>query len=216
MEIRALTTETYPDASDLFNSSSTTRGCWCMWFLLSSSEVDAGWGDGNRREFSKLAGQDPPGGVMAYRDGKPVGWCAAGPRSRYRRAMRSRILAGRDPAEDDSVWLVPCFFVRTGARQAGLTRELLTAAVELARDHGATAVEGFPLAGSGPHSTDRYLGTEPLFSACGFTTIARPSPRRVVMRLELTSPGRTGPDRTGRDQAEPVPEPTGRNRRRPP
>ncbi len=187
MEVRPLTTDNYADASDLFNSNSTTRGCWCMWFLLTTKEVEAGWGDGNRRGFRRLAGQDPPGGVLAYRDGEPVGWCAAGPRSRYGRALRSRTLADRDPAEDDTVWLVPCFFVRVGARRAGLTEELLTGAVEQARTHGATAIEGFPLAGAGPHSTDRYLGTERVFAACGFRIIARPSPRRVVMRLDLAA-----------------------------
>ena len=80
---------------------------------------------------------------------------------------------------------MPCFFVRSGARRGGITHALLTAAVGLARRHGATAVEGWPLAGDGPHRTDRYLGTEPLFAAAGFTDVARPSPRRVVMRLDL-------------------------------
>jgi len=91
----------------------------------------------------------------------------------------------RDPDEDADVWFVPCFFVRTGSRRAGITEQLLRAVVTYAGKHGATAVEGFPLAGDGPHKTDRYLGTEPLFAACGFTAIARPTPRRVIMRREL-------------------------------
>ncbi len=74
-------------------------------------------------------------------------------------------------------------------------------AVAGARRHGATAVEGFPLAGPGPHTADRYLGTEALFAACGFTPVRRPSSRRVVMRLDLwrqrrrrvTGEGSTGP-----------------------
>ena len=61
----------------------------------------------------------------------------------------------------------------------------LNAAVEQARGHGATAVEGFPLAGDGPHKSDRYLGTEPLFAACGFDIVTRPSARRVAMRRDL-------------------------------
>jgi GNAT superfamily N-acetyltransferase len=101
--------------------------------------------------------------------------------------LRSPILAGRDPAEDDDVWFVPCFFVRTGSRRAGLTQRLLTAAVEVARTHGAAAIEGFPLAGPGPHRDDRYLGTEGLFTACGFAVTARPSPRRVVVRRSFAA-----------------------------
>jgi GNAT superfamily N-acetyltransferase len=96
-------------------------------------------------------------------------------------------MAHRDPAEDGLVWFVPCFFVRSGWRRTGITERLLLAAVEYATAYGATAMEGFPLSGDGPHKNDRYLGTEPLFAACGFTALARPSPRRVVMRRDLTA-----------------------------
>lgn len=187
MEIRAVTAASLADVGELFGSSSITRGCYCMWFLLTGREMDAGWAGGNRERFERMtAAAGEPVGVLAYDDGgRAVGWCATGPRSRYGRALRSPILAGHDPAEDDSVWLVPCFFVRVGARRAGLTQELLVAAVEEARRHGATAIEGFPLAGPGPHRDDRYLGTEPVFAACGFDPVARPSARRVVMRRDL-------------------------------
>ena len=177
-----------PAVGELFESNGTTRGCWCVWFLLGTKDVTAGRGAGNRARFERMVTEaGEPAGVLARDDdGRAVGWCAAGPRSRYARAVRSPILKSRDPAEDDTVWLVPCFFVRAGARRKGLTHHLLTAAVELAREHGATAIEGFPLAGAGPHKDDRYLGTEPLFADCGFTAIARPSARRVVMRRDLT------------------------------
>ena len=185
MEIRPLAPDRRADAADLFTSNPSTRGCWCQWFLLSTTKVQADWGDANRRRFEDLAQQDPPGGLLAYQDGKPVGWCAMGPRSRYPTVMRSPLMARRDPAEDDDVWFVPCFFVRSGFRRTGITRQLLEAVVTFARDRGATAVEGFPLSGDGPHKDDRYLGTEPMFAACGFTARERPSPRRVVMRRDL-------------------------------
>jgi GNAT superfamily N-acetyltransferase len=94
-------------------------------------------------------------------------------------------MAHRDPAEDADVWFVPCFFVRVGSRRSGITKHLLDAAAEQAGKYGARAIEGFPLAGNGPHKSNRYLGTEPLFAACGFTPVARPSPQRVVMRREI-------------------------------
>jgi GNAT superfamily N-acetyltransferase len=185
VEIRAVTAELLPDVDELFGSSATTRGCRCMWFLLSTKEMEGGWGEANRGRFERLVAEaGEPVGVLAYDGGRAVGWCAAGPRSRYARALRSPILAARDRAEDGDVWLVPCFFVRTGARRSGVTKRLLDAVVAEAARHGARAVEGFPLAGAGPHRDDRYLGTEGLFAACGFTEVARPSPRRVVMRRD--------------------------------
>jgi GNAT superfamily N-acetyltransferase len=186
LEIRPLAPELSDDATDLFESNATTAGCWCMWFLLPRREVHEGWGAGNRGRFEDLARQaNPPGGLLAYLDGEPVGWCALGPRSRYPTAARSRLMGHRDPAEDDDVWFVPCFFVRSGWRRRGITEELLLAAVDCAATHGAKAVEGFPLSDAGPHKNDRYLGTEPLFAACGFSAVARPSPRRVIMRRDL-------------------------------
>jgi hypothetical protein len=83
---------------------------------------------------------------------------------------------------------VSCFFVRVGYRRSGITTALLRAAVVLAERYRAPAIEGFPLAGDGPHTGDRFLGTEPLFAACGSTCIARPTPSRAVMRRDLHSP----------------------------
>ena len=188
LTIRPVTSERLDDLADLFGSNGTTRGCWCMYFIASRAEYSAGWGRGNRAEFEALAAEsDEPIGLLAYRDGVPVGWCATGPRSRYERTIgpRTRILAGRDPAEDDAVWLVPCFFVRVGERGQGITSALLAEAVELARSSGAPAIEGFPRAAGQPPSPDDYLGREEVFAACGFECIARPTPRRVVMRRDL-------------------------------
>lgn len=160
-----------------------------MWFISSSDEVRAGWRDGgNRRAFEALATHaDPALGLVAYRDGIPVGWIATGPRSRYPRAIgpRVKILKDRDPAEDDDVWLLPCFFVRVGYRRAGVTAALLAAAVEAAEVHGAKAVEGFPIADAYPKAQDDFVGKQRRFGECGFTCVAEPSPRRVIMRREL-------------------------------
>lgn len=195
MEVKALTPDSLDAVRDLFGTSSVTRGCWCVWFLLSGRAAQDGWGAVNQERFEHLVtGSAEPTGVLAYAEGNPVGWCAIGPRSRYARVLRSPLTAPtRDATEDDDVWFVPCFYIRPGSRRSGLTRRLLDAAVAEAARHGAKAVEGFPLAGPGPHRDDRYLGTEGLFAACGFAEIARPSPRRVVMRLDLQ--GDHHPDR---------------------
>lgn len=174
------------DLDELFLTSSTTRGCRCMWFIATSKERHANWGEGNKRAFEELVrASELPVGLLAYSDGLPIGWCATGPRSRYPTAYgpRTKILKGtRDPGEDDSVWLVPCFFVRVGYRGAGTTRALLNAAAELAGANSAVAIEGFPVVGK---KSTKYLGTEKLFEECGFSCIDRPMPGRAVMRREL-------------------------------
>ncbi len=160
-----------------------------MWFINAAKEVRAGWRDGsNRRAFESLARTaDPPLGLLAYEGDRPVGWLATGPRSRYPRAIgpRATILKGRDASEDDDVWLLPCFFVRVGHRGKGVTAALVAAAVEQATAYGATAIEGFPIADAYPKSQDDYVGKQRRFAECGFTCVAEPSPRRVVMRRDL-------------------------------
>jgi hypothetical protein len=197
--IEPVTPDRLDDLADLFVTHVSTRGCWCMNFIGTYSEFRTGWLDGgNRVRFEALArASEEPMGLLAYDDeGLPIAWCATGPRSRYNRAIgpRATIMKGRDPSEDDDVWFVPCFFARVGCRRSGTTHELLNAAAELARNHGAKAIEGFPIAGN-RRQTDEYLGRESLFEACGFECIAQPTPRRVVMRRQLTRAKRSKPKR---------------------
>jgi len=189
MEIRPLSADRLGDLGDLFGTNAVTAGCYCMWFLVPVKECHAGWGEPNRRAFESFAaGADPPAGLLAYRDGEPVGWCALGPRSRYARMLRSRLLAGREPAEDDGVWLVPCLFVRRTARRQGITVALLQAAVGLARAAGITAVEGLPYADGARRSPgDAFVGVAAMFRASGFTEVRPVSKVRVLMRHDLAA-----------------------------
>ena len=70
-------------------------------------------------------------------------------------------------------------------RGQGVTHALIRAAVELARSEGASAIEGWPLAESERRSGDAFLGREQVFEELGFSCVERPSPERVIMRLEL-------------------------------
>lgn len=187
-DIRELNEGTLDDVSELFESNGATRGCYCMFFLLGRQDYYAGRRGGNKTAFCDLVrAEQIPMGLLAYQDGRAVGWVATGPRSRYPTAIgpRAQIMKQRDAAEDDSVWLVPCFFVRVGHRRAGITRDLLDAAVSLAQRFGAKAVEGFPIADTNTTKASGYLGKERVFRECGFRVVDRPSPGRVVMRRDL-------------------------------
>ncbi len=188
IDIKVVSKDLIPDIGVLFGTDSAASGCWCMWFIISVKDYHAGGSEANRTRFNDLVQtSDSPVGLLAYVDGSPVGWCAVGPRARFVRAIRTPTLKGRDASEDDTVWLVPCFFVRADARQAGVSRALLKRAVSLAKEHGATAIEGFPYAGAKRRSGGEVqVGVEPLFAACGFSAVRRPSDNRVVMRRDLT------------------------------
>lgn len=129
-------------------------------------------------------------GLVAYLDGEPVGWVAVEPRIAYPKLRTSPTpWRGRDEDKDDGgVWSVTCFAVRKGYRGRGLTYQLTRATIEYAREHGATAVEGYPMitqAGKKITWGEVHVGTRQAFEEAGFTEVSHPSLRRVVMRVDF-------------------------------
>jgi GNAT superfamily N-acetyltransferase len=177
------------DLGRLFDEQRTTRRCWCTAFCTTSTQFALGWlHGGNRRRFATMAGATPvPMGVLASAGGRPVGWGACGPRTRYLAAVggRSSLLASRARDEDEDLWLLPCVLVHRDFRGRGVTTALVRAATALARRHGAAALEAWPLAASVERRGEAFLGREELFAGLGFVAVDRPLPDRVVMRLEL-------------------------------
>jgi GNAT superfamily N-acetyltransferase len=175
------------DLARLFGANRSASGCWCMWFITSVKDYHAAGAAGNRARFEQLARQsEVPMGLIAYQDDEPVGWCAIGPKERFARALNTPTLKGHVSDNSGRAWFVPCFFVREDVRRTGITSALLARAVELASEHGATVVQGFPFAGSKRGSGgDTQVGLESAFASCGFEPTHRPSKNRVVMELRL-------------------------------
>lgn len=67
-----------------------------------------------------------------------------------------------------------CFRVRPGHRKQGVMHTLIGGAVEYAREHGAPAVEGYPVDNHGEKIslTMAYVGTRSLFESAGFVKVA--------------------------------------------
>jgi GNAT superfamily N-acetyltransferase len=127
-------------------------------------------------------------GLVAYLDGEPVGWCAVEPRTAYEGLVRNNRVPWLDRAEDkrdDTVWAVTCLFTRAGFRKRGVSRALARAAVDFARERGARAIEGYPMTTKDVIIEELHVGTEGVFANAGFTEVSRPTPRRVVMRIDF-------------------------------
>ena len=113
----------------------------------------------------------------------PKGWYAVGPRERYGRAIKTPTYRTKEPDTFSKVWLVPCFFVCENARGIGLTKLMLEAAVKLAIENGAEAIDGFPFVGDKRRkSGDIQVGFEKTFLECGFDILRKPSKNRIVVR----------------------------------
>ena len=163
--------------------------CWCLSYRLTSSKENLALrGPARGERVRELCRKRPPPGVLAYDDDDVVGWAGVHPRSDTSFATNRRI-----PHVDDlDVWSVWCIRVRPGHRGEGISHHLLEGAVQFARDHGAPALEGYPVDNHGEKVdlTMAYVGTRALFERAGFTKAADTTSvlngfPRVLMRLDL-------------------------------
>lgn len=153
------------------------RSCWCMYPRLTAAmerELPGGGSMGDRRRaaMTELAGRATPPGLLAYEGDQPVGWVAVAPRPELARIAGSR---ATPPVDAALAWVIPCITVAPPARGRGIAVALIKAAVDLAREHGAEAVEAYPRASSDRVSDDSaYYGTQRLFARAGFRLVRRP------------------------------------------
>jgi GNAT superfamily N-acetyltransferase len=185
LEIHPLTPDRWDDLVTLFDRPGDPKGCWCMFYRVRSRDFERLWGKGARAAFRKVVDESPPPGLLAYRDGAPVGWCAVAPREDYQRILNSRVLRPEDDAP--ACWAIVCFYVLRSERRGGVAAALLEAAVTFAAEHGAEAVEGYPkdTDGASRHANEMFVGSMSMFAEAGFTEAARRSPTRPIMRRQL-------------------------------
>jgi GNAT superfamily N-acetyltransferase len=184
LEFHPVTADRWRDLEKLFGERGACGGCWCMWWRLKRSEFDRQKGQGNKKALKKIVNSGQIPGILAYADGEPIGWCAMAPRENFLALERSRVLKQVD---DEPVWSVVCFFIAKPFRRQGVTSELLAAAVEYAREHGAKIVEGYPVEPKQEHIPDAfaYTGIASIFREAGFVEIVRRSETRPIMRYRI-------------------------------
>jgi len=186
----------WEDLQALFGGRGDPAKCWCQRYKMSPGESWASVGaDELSFRFRAQTDCGRPGsdttGLVAYLEGEPVGWCAVEPRSAYPRLLLKTRVPWEGRAEDkadSSVWAVTCLFTRRGFRRRGISRALVRAAVDHARDRGARAIEGYPLTaepGQANLPVELHVGTRSVFADAGFAEVSRPTIRRVVMRIDF-------------------------------
>jgi GNAT superfamily N-acetyltransferase len=160
-------------------------GCHCAYFDVSEEEMgprDSLWiartPDQNRATTERTALAGRMQGLLAYLDGKPVGWCRFGRRTDFPRAE----LRFRRPAEE-GVGCIACFSIVDAARKKGVAQALLARAVDEMKLMGLVAVEGYPRKDAHDPS-ENWRGPESLYARAGFKSVAEGGSFRV-MRLEL-------------------------------
>jgi GNAT superfamily N-acetyltransferase len=183
LDVQPLTKARLPDLAALFDEGGDAKTCQCAFWRVPGS----GWQDWtkakNRAVLASLAGRDPAPGLVAYRDGRTVGWVSVGPREDYARLERSKVLARID---DKPVWSIVCFFVDARARGRGVSEALLKGAIDYARSEGATMLEAYPIdKKERSHSDFMWSGAKGMYDRAGFKEVARRKETRPVMRRSI-------------------------------
>jgi len=180
-----LNPDIWQDFEALFGEKGACGGCWCMYWRIPGKQYEMQKGEKNREEMKKIVESNEIPGILAYYDGKAVGWCAVAPRSAFSVLSRSRILK---PIDDRPCWSIVCLFVEKKFRKIGVSVELIKAASDYAKKSGADLIEGYPLEpkpGKNIPPVFAWTGIPSAFTKAGFVEVARRSPTRPIMRKEL-------------------------------
>ena len=177
--------ERWDDLAELMGERGDPSRCWCQYYR-SEGPYEHESPEPNRAAMHRqVATATVPHGVLAYDGRRPVGWCAVAPRGDYPRLKRMQ--AATATQNEEGLWSITCFVVRVGHRRRGVATQLLQAAVDLARRHGAKTVEAYPVDESvrPTGSSGLFQGPLSMYLRAGFTEVARPNASRAVVRSAL-------------------------------
>ncbi len=178
LTFQSVTRTTWSEFEALFEEPGAPKYCYCMVWRRTPEEAKHHDGANRKRQMKQRIDHGVPIGLLARLDGKPVAWVSIAPRETYRN------LGGPAPATSEKIWSLVCFFVPRRLRGQGMTRRLISGAVDHARRNGATIVEAYPVDEAAP--SYRFMGFVPVFRDAGFNEIGRAGNRRHVMRLPVT------------------------------
>lgn len=187
-ETHPVTPDRFEDFAAIVNSTGRDKHCWCLSHRLRAKEIEELGGGNRETAMRKLCERDNPPGVIAYRNGEPVGWCSIGPRAEIPLLAASKLIR---PVDAVPVWSIICVVVRSGHRRQGVTEHLLEGAIAYAASRGAPAVEAHPVDPEGRMDTTMaFVGTRAMFERAGFRTISTTDAvasrmPRLVMRRDL-------------------------------
>jgi len=177
LTFRPVTLDTCADFETLFLAPGGPKYCWCMVWRRSAAEAKHNKPASRKVQMLQRIGAGTPVGLLAYANGTPIAWVSIAPRETYRN------LGGPPGREGEVIWSLVCFFVTRRLRGHGITRGLIAAATDYARENGATVVEAYPVDPDAP--SYRFMGFVPIFAEAGFADMGRAGRRRHVMRLAL-------------------------------
>ncbi len=195
VSVRQLKPELLDDFLHFFDKEAFTdfpewSGCYCGFYETPGTQWDAGpdAGPTHRIEKAERIRTGKATGLLAYADGKVVGWCNAQRRSNYANMRRYSVVID-DPVAP--VGSIMCFLVAPGYRGRSVGTSLLNSACDMFRSDGLEFAEGYPTTARPPKrdweipwAEENYKGPLSIYLKNGFK-IHRQLERFAVVRRQL-------------------------------
>jgi len=188
IDVRDVTPERVADYLDFFDHSAfrdfpAWQSCYCM--ETHRDHTDEEWsertGVDNRTDMQAMIRDGRVTALLAYVDGKPVGWCNYGETTRLSGVMMKLKL---DAAEHSGVGSIACFVIAAPYRGHGVATKLLDAALERLKARGLRAVEAYPRRQEDSSAQANYRGSLQMYENAGFEPY-RETERNFVVRKTL-------------------------------
>ena len=188
IDVRDVTPERVADYLDFFDHSAfrdfpAWQSCYCM--ETHRDHTDEEWsertGVDNRTDMQAMIRDGRVTALLAYVDGKPVGWCNYGETTRLSGVM---IKLKLDAAEHSGVGSIACFVIAAPYRGHGVATKLLDAALERLKARGLRAVEAYPRRQEDSSAQANYRGSLRMYENAGFEPY-RETERNFVVRKTL-------------------------------
>jgi GNAT superfamily N-acetyltransferase len=185
LQIRRLSPELLPDflaffEGEAFADNPRWDSCFCQFLYVDHDKVT--WSERsaeqNRGAACERICSGRMQGLLAYRDGQPIGWCNAAPRT-----LLDAFVNEADP-DFDRIGQITCFVVAKAHRRTGVATALLDAACAMLQDQGLTIAEASPLAEADSDAKAHY-GPLRMYLDAGFQVHRTEADGKVHVRRRL-------------------------------
>ena len=185
IEIRKLRPELMQDFLSFFDGEAFTDNpkwgfCFCQFLYVDHAKVN--WAartvQENRAAACDRISTNRMEGYIAYRGGKPIGWCNAAPRT-----MMDSFSDEPDP-DGSRIGAITCFVVAKPHRRTGVATALLHAACAGLKAQGLEIAEALPLA-EASSDAQNHFGPLSMYLAAGFDVHRTDGEGRVYVRRSL-------------------------------
>lgn len=171
----------------LFGSSPECSECWCMNHRSNPKNCPTGESAKKALREEILSGRAY--GLLAFSENRPAGWCAIDP---VKTQTGHDYYLQKESAAESDAWMIHCLYVHQKFRGNGISKALIQAAIDLAKENEASELLAFPIpedsAGRFPKDIAEFSGRLSTFRKFGFEPNERLDDFYQVVSKQLTLP----------------------------